>query len=295
MRILRNNFTVGIVAGTGAMLFGPVALAQTDGGVALRAEGFGGVARDQRPLNGSDGEFSGGVLPSIGFGLGNLVNVQIDGMVASHLKDTVFSGAGHVGIKATENLSIGAYGSYTHFDAVHELDTYRAGGEVVYHAGRASVSVVIGYEHSDKTTVVAGSIPGFTVVDRYGKSGSFFSMADVSFYPSENWSLTAGHRYVGRRHAAALGTEKAFAGSGVSLFAEGRIGENGYAAAWTGIRIKFGRHGPSLQASDQSGYINRLKDELFVPANTRSRTLVAPPPPPPPAGGGGACCGACYT
>ena len=297
MHIIRTNLAAGIVAATGAMLFGQTALAQTEGGVALRVEGFGGIARDQRPISGNDGEFSGGVLPSIGFRLGGVATVQMDGMVASHLKDTVFAGAGHIGIKATENLSIGAYGSYTHFDAVPKLDTYRIGGEAVYHAGRVSVSVLAGYEHSDRATVVAGSIPGFTVLDRYGKSGSFFSMADVSFYPSDNWSLTAGHRFVGRRHAAALGTEKAFAGSGLSLFAEGRIGEQGYAAVWTGIRIKFGRRGPSLQASDQSGYINRLKDELFVPANTRSRTLVAPPPPPPPppTGGNGACCGACYT
>ncbi|MEO9131444.1 MAG: hypothetical protein ABI240_09565 [Sphingomonas sp.] len=296
MRIIRTNLATGIVAATGAILFGQPALAQSDGGVAVSAEGFGGIARDQRPLNGNDGEFSGGVLPSVGFGLGGVATIQIDGMVASHLKDTVFAGAGHLGIKASGSFSIGAYGAYTHFDSAPKLDTYRIGGEAVYHAERVSVTVVAGYEHSEKATVVAGAIPGFTVVDRYGRSGSFFSMADVSFYPSDNWSLTAGHRYIGGRHAAALGTEKAFAGSGLSLFAEGRIGAEGYAAAWTGIRIKFGRHGPSLQASDRSGYVNRLKDELFVPANTRSRTLVAPPAPPtPPPGGTGSCCGACYT
>jgi hypothetical protein len=296
MSISRTYWATGVVAATGAMLSAQPALSQESGGVALRAEGFAGIARDERPLAGDEGEFSGGVLPSVGFGIGGAATVQVDGMVARHMKDTVYAGAGHVGLMASDRLSVGAYGSYAHFDAVPELDTYRIGGEVVYHASRASISVVAGYEHSDRATVVAGSVPGFTVIDSYGRGGSFFSMADVHYYPQENWSLTAGHRYVGRRHAAVVGTEKAFASSGLSIFAEGRIDGGSYAAAWAGVRIRFGRTGPSLQASDQSGYMNRLKDELFVPANTRQRSLVAPPaPPPPPSGGNGSCCGACYA
>lgn len=297
MRIIKGNLAAGIVAATGAMLAGQQAMAQTEGGTALRVEGFAGVARDERALDGRDkGQFSGGALPSVGFDMGGVAKVQVDGMVASHMKDTVFAGAGHVGLNVGQGVSIGAYASYAHFDATPRLDTYRIGGELVAHMERTTIAAVMGYEHSQRRSATVGVIDEDTVIDSYGRGGSFFSMADVTYYPNSNWSLTAGHRYVGRRHAAAIGTEKAFEGSGFSVFAEGRIDGGSYAAGWAGVRIRFGRSGPSLQASDQSGFTNRLKDDLFVPANTRGRTLVAPPaPPPPPEGGEGGCCGACYA
>lgn len=297
MSMSSSNVVAGIIAATGAILFSQPAMADTDGAI-FRGEGFAGIARDERPLNGREGEFSGGILPTLTFGLNGPVLVQFDGMVAEHLKDTVLAGAGHIGVKANQRVSIGVYGAFAHFDNVPKLKTYRLGGEVAYHGSRLSLSGIAGYEHSGRGSTDAGTIGSFTVIDTYGRGGSFFSMADVSFYPSENWSLTAGHRYVGRRHAAVVGTEKAFSGSGLSLFAEGRVGDSAYAAAWAGIRLKLGRNrSSSLQSSDQSGYINRLKDELFVPTNSRSRTLIAPPAPPapPPDNGGGACCGSCYA
>lgn len=295
MRIHRSNLVASIVTATGATFLTVPALAE--GGPEVRGEAFGGVARDERPLTGDKGAFSGGVLPSITLGLGSAVTVQVDGMVADHLDDTILAAGAHLGIKPTDRTAIGIYGAYAHFDTGTKLETYRIGGEAAYRGDRVTLSAIVGYEHSARASLFVGPIPGFTVVDAYGRGGSVFSMADIGFYPDDNWSLTAGHRYVGRRHAAALGTEKAFAGSSVSLFAEGRLGDAGYAAAWAGVRIKLGRGGDSLRGSDQAGYMNRLKDELFVPANTRRRSqvVVPPPAPPTPPDDGGPCCGACYT
>ncbi|HEX7873918.1 MAG TPA: hypothetical protein VF475_13465 [Sphingobium sp.] len=297
MRINRTNLVAGLFAASGTTFLAPAAMAQNSG-IGAKGELFGGIARDERPLADSRDAFSGGVLPSVTFGLGSSATVQVDGMAARHIGDTVIAAAGHVGVMPTPGISIGVYGAYAHFDGLGGLDNYRIGGEGSYHGARISLSAVVGYEHSQRRFIAAGTIPGFTVIDDYGRGGSFFSMADISLYPDENWSLTAGHRYIGRQHAAALGTEKHFAGSPVSLFAEGRIGDNGYTAAWAGLRIRFGGGGgTSLQASDQgSGYANRLKDELFTITNTRRRgqeAIVAPPAPPVP-GGNGCACGGSY-
>jgi hypothetical protein len=127
-------------------------------------------------------------------------------------------------------------------------------------------------------------------------------MADVSLYLDDDWSVTAGHRYVGGRHAAVFGTEKAVvvAGNKFSIFAEGRLGSQDYKVAWVGIRFRFGASGSTLIVRDRTeGYTNRLKDELFTIGNTRKRSQVGSPvppvvPPSEPPPGGGSCCGPCY-
>lgn len=292
MRHTRSNLTVGMALAAGTVLFPQPAMAQ-DGSPAFRVEGFAGAARDERPLAGRDTDFSGGVLPSVSFDLGGLA-LQIDGMAADHVGDTMLAGAGHFGVKPSDNLSLGIYTAYAHLKDVGGLDSYRVGAEAAYHGPHFSLSGVAGYEHTERRAVVVGTVPGFTVTDTYGRGGQFFSMADITFYPDESLSLSGGQRYIGGRHAAALGAEKAF--GGISIFAEGRIGQRGYTAAWAGLRIRFGAGGASLQQSDQSGFANRLKDELFVNGNVRRRSqtpIIVPPPPPPP--GGPACaCGATY-
>lgn len=293
MRHTRSSLTAGMAMAVGTVLISQPAAAQ-DGGPGWRIEGFAGVARDERPLTGRDTDFSGGVLPSVSFDLGSLA-LQVDGMAAHHLGDTVLAGAGHLGFKPSDNLSLGVYAAYARLKDLGGLDSYRVGAEAAYHGPNFSLSGVAGYEHTERRARVAGAVPGFTVIDTYGRGGQFFSMADVTFYPDENLSLSAGHRYIGGRHAAAFGAEKAF--GGVAVFAEGRVGQNGYKAAWAGLRVRFGSGGRSLRESEQSGFTNRLKDELFVNGNTRRRgqtPIIAPPPPPPPPGGKGCACGATY-
>ena len=288
----RDSTTMMIGLAVGLM---PYAAIAAPGDVAIKIEGAAGIARDQRPLTGSKTDFSGAILPSIGFRIGETLQIQADGMVADHLGDTVLATAGHIGIKPTANISIGVYGAYARLKTFDNLDTYRIGAEAAYHLDRVSLSGVAGYEHSEQATAIVGLVPGFTVVDDYGRKGNFFSMADITFYPQESWSLTAGHRYISGRHAAVLGTEKALSNGGFTLFAEGRIGNGGYSAGWAGIRLRFGAGGVSLRAQDRdNGYTNRLKDELFGASNARRRGQVAlppPPPPPPPSGGCGSCGG----
>lgn len=295
MTINRQFLAAHVVTVAGASLLAQPALAQ-GGGATFQGEIFGGIARDERPLTGRKDDFSGGVLPSITFSSSGTVVAQIDGMIADHLGETVLAGAGHLGFRASEAFTLGVYGAYADFDTFRHLNSYRIGGEARYSSGPITLSAIMGYEHSERAAVVVGPVAGFTVVDDYGRGGSFFSMVDASIYPKEGVSLTAGHRYMGRQHAAALGGEAALGSSGVSFFAEGRIGDAGYTAGWAGIRIKLGHGRTALRDKDQAGFTNRLKDELFVPANLRRRSFVpSTVVPPPPDDGEGSCCGACYT
>jgi hypothetical protein len=326
MRNTRAGLTAGIVFAAGTAIFAQPAWAE-DGTATFRLEGFAGAARDERPLTGRDTDFSGGALPSVAFDLAKFV-VQLDGMAASHLGNTMLATAGHVGFKPSGNLTLGVYAAYSHLRHVGGLDSYRVGAEAAYHGRRFSLSGIVGHEHIERRAVVVGAVPGSTVVDIYGRGGSIFSMADITYYPDESVSLSVGHRYVGGRHAAALGAAKAF--GPVSIFAEGRAGGHGYNAAWGGLRLRFGKSSETLQQSEQSVFANRLKDELFVNDNARQRTqvpavvppvvvppivvppvveppavvppivvppVVVPPPPPPPppeTGGTGCACGATY-
>lgn len=284
----------GMAALAGTALLPATAWAQTG-----RIEGFGGIARDERPIGPAEDKFSGGVLPSIAFDLGQAA-LQLDGMAADHRGDTVLAAAVHLGVKASDALSIGGYAAYANHDTLGGLESYRVGAEAVYRAPGVVLAGIAGYEHTEQRVAAAGTVPGFFVIDSYGKGGQFFSIADITVYPDPDLSLTGGHRYIGGRHAAAAGVEKAFSigGASASLFAEGRIGERDYKAAWVGLRIRFGKGGKTLEARDrEEGYANRLKDELFTYGNSRRRNLVEIPPPPPIDDDDDGCsvCGPCYA
>lgn len=271
----------------------PVAATAQDGG---RLEVFGGIARDDRPLAGDDDGSSIGILPSVVFRPGGLT-FQIDGIAADHLDDTVLGGAAHVMFAPSEQVGLGLYGSYAHTQFGGGLDVYRVGAEANYAAGRFTLTGIAGYEDAEDALVTVGSIPGFTVVDTYGHDG-FFSMADVTFYPSDQWSVSAGHRHIGGRDAAAFSVERlvGLAGGNGSLFAEARAGDDDYAAAWLGFRVRFGGSDGSLATRDRAqGLQNRLKDDLFGLSNSRVRNQIAnpvvvvPPPPPPQTCTGNSC------
>ena len=292
MAVSRQNLAAYLVTAAGATLWSQPVVAQSDG-VSLRGEVFGGIARDERPRIGPKKEFSGGALPSVVFNPNGAVVVQLDGMVADHLGDTIWAGGGHIGVRANDSTTIGVYAAYSHFDRAINVDSYRIGGEARFSGGPVSVSGVVGYEHSDRGRLVVGPSPSLIASARYTKRGSVFSMADVIFHPHDSWAVTAGHRYVGRRHTAAVGAEAGLGSSGVSLFAEGRVGNERYTAGWAGVRVKLGARSGPLRERENAGFTNRLKDELFWP----NRVVVPPPAPPePPVGGGGSvCCGPCLS
>ena len=68
-----------------------------------------------------------------------------------------------------------------------------------------------------------------TSVTEFDLKTRFFDMLDVVYYPTDNFNLFVGHRYVGGNHALALGGEYLFQSGGgmaYSVFAEGRVGQD---------------------------------------------------------------------
>src|SRR5262249_46949433 len=77
----------------------------------------------------------------------------------------------------------------------------------------------------------------------------FFDVVTASYYVTDNFKLSIGHRYIFDRNALALGGEHGFALGGgrmAALFTEGTLGEHGTYSALAGLRIYFVQHGKTL-------------------------------------------------
>lgn len=190
-------------------------------------------------VSGINGKFAlnGGVFDNEGLGvvtgalsvpIARAFGLQLDGMVGTLDSEFVGGGGAHLFWRDPSTALLGVYGSYTHRE---DVDGYvaRVGIEGEYYLNNWTVSAIAGAEF-----VEIGS----------EEDADFFVFSDLSYYATENLKLSAGHRYTGERHAAALGVEfqldQTLFSSGVSLFAEGRLGEDDYQAAWGGIRFYLG-------------------------------------------------------
>lgn len=160
--------------------------------------------------------------------VGHAFGLQLDGMAGAVDGEFVGGGGAHLFWRDPSTALLGVYGSYTHFDAV---DGYvaRLGVEGEYYWNNWTVSALVGAEFVENETE---------------DETDFFVFSDLSYYATDNLELSIGHRYTSERHVGALGVEfqldQTLFSSGVSLFAEGRIGEDDYQAAWGGIRFYLG-------------------------------------------------------
>lgn len=299
-RFSGSKLAVAIFATTAAGMSPYIAVAQSaqDSQVRFRVEGFAGTTTDTRPIGKQKKKDTKGLLPSLSFSYGEGFKGQVDLLAADHAGDNALAGAVHLGFKTSAHTTFGVYGSKTHFKTPIKLNSERLGAEFVYQGDKTSLTFIAGNEKIDNATVIAGVIPGYTVVDTYGARDGLFTIADFTYYPQPDWALSLGHRYSGGRHAGVVGAERAYkwGTSTLSLFAEGRFGDKAYSGAWVGLRVRFGGDGTSLKAiRDQEVYTNHLKDDLYGIENSRRRTDVALPPPPPEEDDDDCVCGGCYA
>jgi hypothetical protein len=98
---------------------------------------------------------------------------------------------------------------------------------------------------SSLTVPAAGINPGITttIVDGYDVKTRFFDQINLKYYLTDNWDAYIGHRYLGGRHAVALG-----GGRMGSAFIEGRLGEDDFHGVWGGLRMQFGHKDKPLIA-----------------------------------------------
>lgn len=190
-------------------------------------------------VSGINGKFAlnGGTFDEEGFGVvsgalslpvGHAFGLQLDGMAGTRDGEFVGGGGAHLFWRDPSTALLGVYGSYTHRE---DIDGYvaRVGVEGEYYWNDWTVSAVAGAEFVEIGTE---------------DDSNLFVFSDLSYYVTDNLELSVGHRYTAERHAAALGVEfqldQTVFSSGVSLFAEGRLGEDDYQAAWGGIRFYLG-------------------------------------------------------
>jgi len=201
-----------------------------------KLEAFGGGYQDGG-IAGLAGAFS---IP-----LSHRFGAQIDATVADLGGETYASLAGHLFWRDPSVGLIGLYGGYAHYEGFGGVDAYQAAVEGEHYWGNFTIRGIAGVEG-----VSAGTFtdPG-GVVFNYGDDTRFFDKLDFVFYPSEDFKVYVGHRYTGGVNAAAAGAEYLWhfgGGTAASLFAEGRIGEDDYKAAWAGVRVYFGQSDKSL-------------------------------------------------
>ncbi len=244
-----------------------------------KVEGFGGGING--PANNGKLGSQWGAVGAFSLPLGSFAGVQID-YLASSYNGRFLGGAGaHLFWRNPSKGLVGVYGSITHFDRNGGLTAQRFGLEGAAYLGRISIEGVVGIENGN--TRIANLVPGF--ITTFNVRNRFFDQINVSYYANDNWKIFVGHRYLGGRNAAALGTEYMFHSTekmALSFNLEGRFGQNNYRAVWAGLRVYFGENKSLMRRHRESDPPTWLRDDAFSITRTNTPTLLPPPPPPPP-------------
>jgi hypothetical protein len=211
-------------------------------GVTWKIDGLGGSFAD-RALYGGRG--------SVTVPLNNLWGFQVDGGLGTF--DQRFFGAvgGHLFWRDPARALLGVYVNYTHWKQLGGLHVTQIAGEGEAYWGRWTLQGIAGVETSNSatqttTTLVVGNPldTAIAVTDSYGGGTRFFDQINLAYYVNDDWKAYLGHRYLGGKHAVALGSEFGFAMGGgkmAALFVEGRVGEGDHRGIWGGLRFYFGQ------------------------------------------------------
>ena len=170
--------------------------------------------------------------------------VQLDASAASF--DSRFLGTvgGHLFWRDPSKGLIGVYGSYTYWDQAGGVRAAHVGPEAEWYLGRWTLQGTAGAEFGNNVSQTVGA-----VIQTYDVKTRFFDQVNVAYYVLDNIKAYVGHRYLGGKHALALGGEYGIPmshGVMASLFAEGRVGEDDFHGIWGGIRFYFGQKDKTL-------------------------------------------------
>jgi hypothetical protein len=251
-------------------------------GFNAKIDGFGG-SFGNHGFYGSQGAFS---LP-----LAAQYGLQIDGAAGSLDHRGFGAVGGHLFWRDPARGLIGIYGSYTSWDVAGSVRVGQVAGEGAWYNGRWTVEGIAGVEFGNSQSIISGdTVSGFNV-QTFDITTRFFDKLNVGYYVTDNWKMFLGHRYLGGKNAFAAGTEWAIpldSGKMMSLFVEGRAGEDNFHGIWGGVKFHFGQRDKSLMARHrQDDPVIWSPEQLFTIINNAKRSFIpgiAPPPPPPPEG-----------
>jgi hypothetical protein len=195
-----------------------------------------------------DDDFEAGLKASgsVSVPLGHRFGFQADGTLGVVQEEVYGHAGGHLFWRDPSFALLGLYGSWTIWD---EVDAFRLGVEGEYYLDRVTLSGVAGAEMGD--------------VD-----DGLFTIVDVNYYATDGLMLGIGHRYTEESgHALALGVEYQtgwFGRSGVSLFADGRIGEDDYQSVFAGVRLYLGEDKSLIRRHREDDPPSREEDQSLI-------------------------------
>lgn len=212
--------------------------------------------------------------------LGTEWGVQAEGGLFGVDDDSSYGLAGHVFKRDPESYLAGVFLAYAHEDDF-DFEVTRVGGEVEFYLDRVTLLFKGGYQFAELIDDTA------------------FGEAEISFYASDNFMLSAGASFDEDAALGHAGAEWLFGGSalpGLALRADAYVGENDFDSVMGGITYYFGtdaslkdRHrkqDPDSALFDLFQAIEAERAGACVPPpivlNKSVAPTCAPPPPPPP-------------
>jgi hypothetical protein len=180
----------------------------------------------------------GGVRGAVSIPLDFRYGLQIDGVASGYRGDFLGAIGAHLFWRDPAIGLLGIYASHTHWSKFGGVYSNRIALEAESYQGPWTFSAVLGVEDGNSTSRLSG-----TTLTTYSVGSRFYDIVDISYYMNENARVSLGHRYLGGKHALALGAEWArpIAPRALgSFFLEGRIGESDYKSIWAGLRVYFG-------------------------------------------------------
>jgi hypothetical protein len=212
----------------------------------FKGEGAGIAANDGRAPSGvhANNVFGGYGAGSLTFPLGHDFGASVDAVLGSADSDPFVGAASHLFWRDPSTALVGVYGSLAYADkptnAVGKFDDVFAklGLTTELYLGRASVEMLGGWETGGPlNNSIYAYGPG-------GRRNRFFDQIDFAYYPVDDWRVSLGQRYSQGQDLFTAKTEYQFDNPnlrGVSVFAEGDLGEHNYRAAIAGVRFYLGQ------------------------------------------------------
>ncbi len=211
---------------------------------------------------------------------GHAFGIQIDGIFGyfGGTNDGVARGAAHFFWRDPQIGLLGAYGSSTTIDS---NNYFQIGVEAQVYLGRISLEGKAGLDDLDSDDGFFGSatIAYYFTDDLRGWAGVRHSEYPEPgrIAPGEVGAVGAGTvGVVGLEYQTQWGT----GGRSVSVFAEGRFGEDDYNAAWGGLRVYFGAQKSLIRRHREDDPGTDVPD-LTEFAQPAPPAPLAPPPPRP--------------
>ena len=213
-------------------------------------------------------EAAGLVQGSFTVPLGRDFGVQFDGVGGAVDDEFLRGGAVHLFTRNPASYLLGAYGS---FHTWNSIDVWRLAAEAELYVNRFTFTGLAGYERIS----APDRLNGQALINE--DDGHFFTHVDLAFYPTDDLKLYAGYRYAAESHIGAAGAEYLLRGLGtpVSLFVDGRFGEDDHTQVTGGLRIYLGSSGSSKSLIQR----HRTEDpQSYLPAFPEPRRLPSAAP-----------------